>query len=251
MLMLSHAHEVSRHDLAAIPTPDPTNTWRPAPHVAVVETLTERARSRGLRITAERYAVMDGTLYPRPGMQVALRGARLFGSLDFEPIPGIPFPPGCRPSAGLRNSHDKSFALSILAGSRVLVCANGLLLAEHVINRKHTSGLSLRLEVDKALDAFLQTLADFHRIHGMLVAARLTKVRAHHLVVEMARAGAFSSSDILKVVHEWEEPRHPEFRERNAWTLHQAASEMMKAQSPARQVDGFKALSGVMLAAVN
>lgn len=251
MLMLSHAHEVRRADLAAIPTPEPTSTWRPVAHAEVVSALTERARARGLRIVAERYAVMDGTLYPQPGMQVSLRGARLYGSLDFDPIPGVPFPPGCRPSAGLRNSHDKSFALSILAGSRVMVCANGLLLAEHVINRKHTSGITLRTEVDKALDAFLETLTGFQEVYARLRDQRLTKARGHHLVVELARAGAFSSSDILKVMEEFEDPHHPEFGDRSAWTLYQAASETMKAQSPARQVDGFKALSRTLLALVN
>jgi hypothetical protein len=77
---------------------------------------------------------------------------------------------------------------------------------------------------------------------------RLTRPRGHHLIVELARAGAFSSSDILKVADEWEEPRHAEFAEPTAWSLYQAASETMKAQSPARQVDGFKALSRTMLA---
>jgi hypothetical protein len=33
--------------------------------------------------------------------------------------------------------------------------------------------------------------------------------------------------------------------------LYQAASEIMKSQSPARQVDGFKALSQTLLALVN
>jgi hypothetical protein len=248
MLMLDRAIEVRRDELAAIPTPPGTRSWRPVPHHEVVSTLTGRAQARGLCIAEERFAVTDGTLYPQPGTALTVHGARMYGSLDFESIPGIPFPPGCRPSAGIRNSHDKSFALSILAGSRVLVCANGLLLAEHVINRKHTSGLTLVDEIDKALDAFLETLSGFQETYARLSSQRLSRPRGHHLVVEMARAGAFASSDILRVVDEWEEPQHAEFREPTAWSLYQAASETMKAQSPARQVDGFKALSRTMLA---
>ncbi|MEI6236136.1 MAG: hypothetical protein WCT04_24030 [Planctomycetota bacterium] len=75
------------------------------------------------------------------GVQNRIEGALLFGSLDFLPVQGMAFPAGCSPSAGLRNSHDKTFSLSILSGARVFICANGVLSAEHVISRKHTSGL--------------------------------------------------------------------------------------------------------------
>lgn len=251
MLMLSKATEVFRHDLGSIRTPDPTDTWRPVPHLEVVETLLHAAADKGLRVTNERYAVLDGALYPQPGHAIPLPGARMFGSVDFEPLSGLEFPAGCAPSVGLRNSHDKSFALSILSGARVLVCANGVLSGEFVISRKHTSGLELREEVDRALEAFIEGTAQFNATYERLQAKSLTKARSHHLVVELARAGAIASSDILPVVQEFEQPRHLEFRDRNAWTLYQAATERMKQQSPARQVDGFKALNSVLLSLVN
>jgi len=251
MLMLSHAHEVSRHDLAAIHTPDPTDTWRPVPHAEVVDVLTERAGARGLKITSERFAVMAGYMYPTPGTSVELPGARLFGSLDFAPIPDMPFPPGCMPSAGIRNSHDKSFSLSILSGARVVVCANGVLSAEFVVSRKHTSRIDLVESVDNALDAFLESVRGFTATYERLRSWRLTRMRAHSAVIEMARAGAFSSSDILPVLDEYEHPIHEEFAERTAWSLYNAATARMKAQSPGRQVDGFKALNSVLVPLAN
>jgi hypothetical protein len=251
MLMLSHAHEVSRHDLAAIPTPNPTNTWQPVPHADVIDVLTRRAFARGLEIKAERFAVLNGTLYPPSGEPVELRGARLFGSLDFAPIPGIPFPEGCTPSAGIRNSHDKSFSLSILSGARVIVCANGLLAGEHIVARKHTSGLDLPEAIDRALDAFLESVRGFNEMYQKLCSWRLTRMKARDTVIEMARAGAFASSDILPVLAEYETPSHDEFAGRTAWSLYNAATARMKTQSPARQVDGFKALNSVLTARLN
>ena len=138
MLMLSHAAEVSRDELYNLATPGPTETWRPVPHIDVVTTLTERAAARSLVVKSERFAVLDGTLHTQFGEPTRLPGARLFGSLDFAPIPGLEFPEGCAPSAGIRNSHDKTFALSIFSGARVFICENGVLSAEHVISRKHT-----------------------------------------------------------------------------------------------------------------
>jgi len=251
MLMLSHAREISRDQLRHVPTPDPTSTWTPVPHIDVVETVTELAAKRGLRIRSERFAVVVGALHPQPGIQIDLTGARLFGSMDFAPVPGMPFPAGCTPSAGIRNSHDKTFALSILSGARVFVCANGVLSGEHIVSRKHTSRLDLRESVDFALDEFMRSLQGFHATHQRLNDQRLSRTRAHSLVVELARAGAFSSSEVVPVVEEFENPRHPEFRDRTAWSLYQAATEIMKKQSPARQTEGFKALNTVLVAGLN
>jgi len=251
MLMLSGTTEISRADLARIPTPDPTDTWRPCGHLDVVNALTDRAAARGLKIKSERFAVMDGAMYPKPSVKVELRGARLFGSLDFAPSPGVPFPAGTTPSAGLRNSHDKSFALSILSGARIFVCANGVLSAEHIVARKHTSGLDLQESIDKALDAFMDSIREFTEMYYRLRAWRLTRSRAHSLIVELAKAGAFASCDILPVVNEWENPRHAEFKDRNGWSLYNGCTELMKSQSAPRQVEGFKALNSVLLAHLN
>jgi hypothetical protein len=249
MLMLSRATEVPRAALRDIPTPPPTDTWRPVPHADVVETLTNSAAVRGLRITAERFAVLSGTYHPTPDTAVELSGARLFGSMDFAPISAMLFPPGCTPSAGFRNSHDKTFSLSILSGARVLVCANGVLSAEHIVSRKHTSGIDLSAAIDRALDAFLESIRGFQATYERLSAWQLSRADAHSLVVELARAGAFASCDILPVVNEFEHPQHEEFKDRNAWSLYQAATEVMKKQSPVRQLDGLKALNTVLLPA--
>ena len=251
MLMLSHANEISRSELSSIATPDATESWRPIAHFDVVSTLSDRAAARGLKIKSERYAVLDGTLYPRPGMQVELKGARLFGTLDFEPISGMPFPAGTTPSAGIRNSHDKTFALSILSGARVFVCANGVLSGEFVVSRKHTSRIDLTASIDQALDAFMESIRGFNEFYQQLRDWKLRKTTAQSVVVELARAGAFSSSDILPVLQEYENPGHQDFADRNGWSLYNAATARMKVQSVARQVDGFKALTSTITSFLN
>ena len=65
--------------------------------------------------------------------------------------------------------------------------------------------------------------------------------------VEAARSGAFASDSILPIVGEFENPRHEAFKERTAWSLYNACTERMKAQSASRQVDGFKALNQVLV----
>ena len=251
MLMLSNANEVSRDDLYGVVTPEPTQSWKPVPHHEVVNTLADRAAARGLVIKSERFALLDGTLYGTNGVQTRLPGARLFGSLDFAPVAGLPFAPGCVPSAGIRNSHDKSFCLSILSGARILVCSNGALVGDHQVHRKHTSGIDLIESIDDALDAFMTSITGFNDMYQSLNSRRVTRTKAHSLVVEAAQRGAFASDSILPIVMEYENPKHEAFKERTAWSLYNACTERMKFQSPGRQVEGFKALNQVLVAELN
>ncbi|MEI6235497.1 MAG: DUF932 domain-containing protein [Planctomycetota bacterium] len=251
MLMLRKGTEVTRDQLREIQTPEPTESWCPVSHFDVVNTLTDRASACGLKIRNERFAVVDGSLHSQFGEPTRIPGARLYGSMDFEPIPGIPFPEGCTPSAGLRNSHDKTFCLSILSGARILVCENGALMGDHQVNRKHTSGIDLLESIDNALNAFMASITGFNEMFQRLNARRLTRTKAHSLVVEAARAGAFASDSILPIVAEFENPQHEAFKDRTAWSLYNAATEAMKKQSPGRQVDGFKALNQVLVAELN
>ncbi len=251
MLMLRKGTEVTREQLREIQTPEPTDSWCPVSHSEIVDTLTDRAAACGLRIRSERFAVVDGALHSEFGEPTRLPGARLYGTRDFDPIPGMPFPEGCTPSAGIRNSHDKSFALSILSGARVFICENGVLSAETVVSRKHTSKIDLLASIDNALNAFMASIQDFNEMFQRLNARRLTRVKAHSLVVEAARAGAFASDSILPIVAEFENPQHEAFKDRTVWSLYNACTERMKAQSPGRQVDGFKALNQILVGELN
>ena len=204
-----------------------------------------------MKVRSERWTVADGAIYPEAGARLHVPAARLFGTIDFELIPGIALPDGVTPSAGLRNSHDKSFALSILSGARVVVCSNGLLSGEYVISRKHTSRIDLVQSIDEALDAFLESVRGLKGMVERLQSQRLSPVKARSRIVEAARAGAFSSAMILPVLDTYESPEHREFRPRTAWSLYNSASEVMKKQSPARQVEGFKALGSVLVDSPN
>ncbi len=252
MLMFnSNIRTVSRADLAGLPGPRRTRSHRPVPHQDAADALIEAAEDRGLTIRSEQWTVTDGAMYPEPGSRLHVPAARLFGTIDFEPIPGIELPDGVTPSAGVRNSHDKTFALSVLSGGRVLVCSNGILAGEHIISRKHTSGIDLGEAVDRALDAFLNSIRGLKDMVERMQSRRLSVQRARSLCVEAARGGAFSSAMILPVLDAYESPDHREFRPRTAWSLYNSATEVMKRQSPARQVEGLKALGSALIGGVN
>ena len=119
MLMLAKTVPVTVSDLARIPCPEPTETWRPYPHAEVVSTLADRMRARGLAVRASRLTLVNGALYPDQGVRVEVPGARLFGSFDLEPA-GKAFPPGGRGA-----SNDQAPASSQAPAPPLQVAATG------------------------------------------------------------------------------------------------------------------------------
>jgi hypothetical protein len=98
--------KLGRTELAQIPVPQATRTHRPVPHHEIVEALVETLSFRHIGVVNEGYAV-------------SADGMKMFGVLDLETQLE-----GGRFSIGLRNSHDKSFRLSLTIGVRVFVCSN-------------------------------------------------------------------------------------------------------------------------------
>jgi hypothetical protein len=251
MLQNKNVTPVTLDQLRKLETPEPTDSWMPIAHHEVVERLTRQLERRHLAIRTARMTVADGALYPSPGESIEVRGAKLFASFDLEPINGIQFPDGCIPSLGLRNSVDKSYSLSVLAGARVLVCSNGCLSAEYVVSRKHTSGIRLNDAIDRALDSFMNSVRSFTELHEQLRMKPIGLDSAKALVVDMAIAGALPSSHVVDVVQEFESPQHEEFKPRNLWSLYNATTEAsFKRMSPQRAAEAYAPLNATIMGAL-
>jgi hypothetical protein len=253
MLMLDNAVPVSVGRLAEVPCPAPTETWRPYPHAEVVATLSDRMTARGLKVRASKLTLVDGAMYPEKGVREEVPGARLFGTFDLEP--GGAFVPGAVPSIGLRNSTDKSYALTVLIGMRVMACSNGVLYVERgvQVSRRHTSGLELEGAFDDALDAYERAVPAMTDLYETLRGQRLSLMKAKARVVDCAAAGAIPSAHILPVVREFEEPSVRAFRgDRSLWGLYNAVTHAsFKRMSPQRMADGYRALNEVLVGEVN
>ena len=125
---------VTRQELALVPTPAGTPTFRPVPHIELVEALTGRLQERGATIGRESLAV-------------SANGMSLFGTLDLEN--GIEIP-GLGRALGFHAANDKSLAIQIVAGARVMVCDN---LSLSGLDRYSTPGegaKAARLEIGRA-----------------------------------------------------------------------------------------------------
>jgi hypothetical protein len=155
-------------------------------------------------------------------------GQRYFGLLEVS----SPHNAQAHWVVGIRNSHDKTFAAGIVAGSQVLVCDNLCFSGEILLARKHTGHIQDELPsmADRAVDG----LRDFWYQHGIRVSAyqntKLAEVRAHDLIVRSVDSGVMANSYIPKVLQEWREPSHREFEPRSVWSLQNAFTEVFKGR---------------------
>src|SRR5439155_1769648 len=129
---------VSREQLAMIPTPEGTDTFRPVPHTELVMSIEAILETKGISITKEQFAVRAD-------------GSRLFATFDLslERIAG-----SCG-ALGIRTGNDRTMKLQMLTGLRVFVCDNMAFSGDEIIlNRKHTSKLDLLPELMGAISRY-------------------------------------------------------------------------------------------------
>ena len=208
---------VDRNTLALVPTPNPTQTWRPVPHIDVVGAVENAIINRGMTIESERFGL-------------ARDQQKMFGVITLAKQNN----PEWTHCIGIRNSHDQSFAAGICCGVSVLVCSNLCFGGEFVIKRRHTSGIDLFSMVEETMDAMGDSYLSFEERLLNLHDEPMSENNARIFIVKAAEYGAIPSCDILAVFHEYLEPRHNEFRERSMWSLMNAFTEIAHKYKPAR-----------------
>lgn len=137
----------------------------------------------------------------------------------------------------IRHSNRMRYALSVAVGGRVTVCWNGMLSAEHVVRRMHTSGLSVRDSIREGLEAWLEDAAKLRETVEALKAIELVERDVAHALIQAGRSGVLAWSAIGKVDREWRRPRHEAFEPRNAWSLYNCFTEIAKQLSASRQLE--------------
>jgi hypothetical protein len=149
---------------------------------------------------------------------------------------------------GLRNSHDKTFPAGIVAGAQVFVCDNLSFSGEIKIARKHTRFILRDLPI-LTQQAIGRLLERWHHQDERISAYKdknLTDRSAHDLIIRGTDAGACTNRLIPKVLQEWRQPRHPEFEERNVWSLFNSFTESLKEGNLAELPARTEALHGLL-----
>ena len=229
--LLSYEGKITREQLAEVPTPPATRTHVPIPHDKVVETLVETLSFRHIGVVGEEYAVSKD-------------GMRMFGIVDLESSFD-----GCRFAIGVRNSHDKSFRLSLTVGLRVFVCENLAFSGDFTpVLAKHTKNFSLEDAMSIGVDRMQRNFEPMKRQVEDWRACQLS-VGAAKLIINQA----FIESDLeapkhlARKVHDlYFDPQYPEFQPRTMWSLSNAFTSAFKQLDPIPQFRATARLGGFL-----
>lgn len=226
-LIMQEGKFVSRDEVARIDTPCSTDTWRPVPHIDVIEAVTKVVRAHDWKIDGEKFGL-------------AREGQKMFGVMEIARSSS----PEWHRCIDIRNSHDKSFAVGLSAGIVVCVCTNMAFGGTTVIKRRHTSGIDLAELIDRAVvsleDDFLTTETVCEDLKDVYLK---DDDEARSSIVRAAELGVINSCDILPVYREFKSPSHAEFKEPTRWSLMNALTETIKKYSPQRVDHSYLALN--------
>lgn len=218
---------VTRQQLATFATPVATSTWRPVPHMELVDTLLAELDARQLVVRREQYAVGKS-------------GLALFGALDLGD------PEGKRGMAlGFRHSNDKALAVQVVGGARVFVCDNLSLSGEKIALHKHSRRLHLRGLIREAFDKWLSAYKRFEASIVDAESRRLTDDEAKVALFDLRYNGVLPVTlfdDAATNYFRAEQLQYEDSAPRTAWGLHNACTRATKALAPTSQ---YRVLTGL------
>jgi hypothetical protein len=220
---------MDRQQLQAVPTPLGTATHRPVPHHEVVQALVETLGFRHIAVVKDQYSVS------KDGMQ-------LFGTMELETTSH-----GVRFALGIRNSHNKTLALGITVGYKVLVCDNLSFWGDFSpVMRKHTKNFELLPALAYGVDQMQRNFEPMVKDISRWQDSQLTDVSAKMRIYEAFIEGTLEiPRHLARPVHQaYFNPPHPEFAARTVWSLQNAFTEAFKVLEPIPMVKATNELAG-------
>jgi Domain of unknown function (DUF932) len=217
---------VSRAELKALPAPEATATFKPIPHIELVDMLDLVLQQNQIRIEEERFALRrDGSV--------------LFGVLQLaygETDDGSA-------ALGLRTANNKTMSIQICAGLHVTVCSNMAFRGDMIaLRRKHTSGLNLRTELSGAVLRFQEHFGRLASEVELLKKQPLIDMEAKALIHDAFTGGLMPVRFLPEVSQAYFEPQLAEFEPRTAWSLHNAFTGAAKAMPITTRLPAIQAL---------
>src|SRR5665647_144703 len=171
--LIAYDGKLTRQELVLVPTPERTTTHQTIPHIEVVNALIETLGFRHIAVVSDEFAI-DRT------------GAKMFGLMVLDlGMHGASF------ALGIRNSHDKSFRLSITVGYQVFVCQNMAFKGDfEPVLAKHSKNFSLQNVLAIGVDSIQRNFKPMVEAVERWQQSQLSDVSAKLLIYQAFVEGA-------------------------------------------------------------
>lgn len=176
------AHPIDYTELSEIPTPEMTNSHRPIPHVALVDSVEKEFQAGGFHLVSSQHAVSADRQKYFGLMEVVPPDRRVETSDQYAY------------TIGIRNSHDKTLSAGLVFGTRVFVCDNLAFSGDYKIFRKHTSGIwsDLPERVRDGVVLATNKCMDMGRVIRQMRDVHIDQHESDHLICNMLRSRILS-----------------------------------------------------------
>jgi hypothetical protein len=216
------AQAATREEIERLPEPTIMGPQhKPIHHAEFLDLIERKLTAAGFDIKEQAYGITDS--------------GRMFG-LQTLTTDRVRETPGTSFLFGLRAAYDQSFAASIAAGSRVFVCDNLSISGNFVMKTKQTTYYKDRLPrlVEDSINKLALTFRSQSERFDAYKRRELSPQTADAAILELARTGVTSWSNLGRVVAEWDEPSHEEHAEdgRSVWRFFNATTESLKIRNP-------------------
>lgn len=221
---------VTRDFLKTLPTPQATDTFKPIPHIQLVEEIHKSLSYRRLEVVREEYAVSPD-------------GMKCFGLLELN----VEYA-GVRFAIGLRNANDKSMRVGLVAGYKVLVCENRMLTGDFKpLLAKHSKNFNLIEGLSIALDKIHRGIGEVNQGIERKKISFLTEEKAMQLIYNAFMVKKLPMS-LMRSVHQeyFVKPSFEEFSEKNVWSLENSFTTALKKLKPMQQFEATAKLGNII-----
>jgi len=158
---------------------------------------------------------------------------KMFGVMELETTFN-----GCRFAIGLRNSNNKTLALALTIGYRVMVCENLAFHGDYTpVMRKHTRNFQLKDALSVGMDNIQRNFEPMVQAVSRWQEQQITDVQAKMVIYEAFIEGAVDiPKHLARPTHEYYfNPPHPEFAPRTMWSLQNSFTGAFKELDPIPQ----------------
>jgi hypothetical protein len=212
---------VDLEEVYNVTMPQKTDTYMPVSHKLVINEVKNHLEENGFNIVGENH-------------HLARFGQRYFGLMQVQDVEA-PEDPNRATVVGLRNSYDKSFPAGLMAGDAPFVCSNLIFSNEIVLARRHTINIlnknvagNIFMKIAQAVGKLREKWQNQAERVDSYKAYDLSNSEANDLILRAFDVGACSKTKIADVFQQWNTPNHPEFQDRNLYSLYNAFSEVGK-----------------------
>lgn len=206
---------MTREEIADIPEPIATKTFKPIPHIELIQELTNALKEEKIEILDEKFGVSK-------------KGKMLFGIIKINHILPNNATDGVS-CLGLRQANNKSMSIQIYAGFSVIVCDNLFFSEDMIALRRHTSKLELKTELIESVKKLKLHLANLDNKITELKNQKIDDKEARAIMHEIFANKFVPVKLLIKISQCYFVPQYKEFVDKTKWSLLNAFTNIMKS----------------------